>query len=277
MEKKNTILLTVIAIATLLVAVVGATFAYFTAQVTTENNDQNSTNVKAATLASATMDFGKSVTANDVYPGAMVVKSVNVTGTCGGNGNTTCTPIEANISVTPNANVATYFTTKETDNNGQTSDITWSLYRSDKPIVCRNPKQTSTGTPEENGNSTTTTNQYEMLGSCKIADQTLADAIKDMSEEEIAERVNAIAEVTWNAYQDVSTLDSTVLTATSTGNGRLITGATASETAKISIDGSTNDNYYLVVSYRNLGNQNDQQGKDFKIDLGFTAEDITNS
>ena len=32
MEKKNTILLTVIAVATLLVAVVGATFAYFTAQ-----------------------------------------------------------------------------------------------------------------------------------------------------------------------------------------------------------------------------------------------------
>ena len=32
MEKKNTVLLTVIAIATLLVAMVGATFAYFTAQ-----------------------------------------------------------------------------------------------------------------------------------------------------------------------------------------------------------------------------------------------------
>ena len=34
MDKKNTLLLTVIAIATLLVAVVGATFAYFTAQTT---------------------------------------------------------------------------------------------------------------------------------------------------------------------------------------------------------------------------------------------------
>lgn len=34
MEKKNTVLLTVIAIATLLVAVVGATFAYFSASVT---------------------------------------------------------------------------------------------------------------------------------------------------------------------------------------------------------------------------------------------------
>ena len=34
MEKKNMVLLTVIAVATLLVAVVGATFAYFTATVT---------------------------------------------------------------------------------------------------------------------------------------------------------------------------------------------------------------------------------------------------
>ena len=36
MDKKNTLLLTVIAIATLLVAVVGATFAYFSAQTGTE-------------------------------------------------------------------------------------------------------------------------------------------------------------------------------------------------------------------------------------------------
>ena len=34
MDKKNTILLTVIAVATLLVAVVGATFAYYSVQVT---------------------------------------------------------------------------------------------------------------------------------------------------------------------------------------------------------------------------------------------------
>lgn len=38
MEKRNTLLLTVVAIATLLVAVVGATFAYFAASTDTENN-----------------------------------------------------------------------------------------------------------------------------------------------------------------------------------------------------------------------------------------------
>ena len=44
MDKKNTMLLTVIAVATLLVAVVGATFAYFTASVT---NSATSTAVQA--------------------------------------------------------------------------------------------------------------------------------------------------------------------------------------------------------------------------------------
>ena len=38
MDKKNTMLLTVIAVATLLVAVVGATFAYFAIGATVENN-----------------------------------------------------------------------------------------------------------------------------------------------------------------------------------------------------------------------------------------------
>lgn len=48
MEKKNTVLLTVIAIATLLVAVVGATFAYFSASVTsTEKTTVTATTAKA--------------------------------------------------------------------------------------------------------------------------------------------------------------------------------------------------------------------------------------
>lgn len=45
MDKKNTMLLTVIAVATLLVAVVGATFAYFTAT----NNATGTTNVSTTT------------------------------------------------------------------------------------------------------------------------------------------------------------------------------------------------------------------------------------
>ena len=52
-NKKNTILLTVIAVATLLVAVVGATFAYFTAQ----GGTGTSANVTVTTGTAASSDF----------------------------------------------------------------------------------------------------------------------------------------------------------------------------------------------------------------------------
>lgn len=79
MEKKNTILLTVIAIATLLVAVVGATFAYFTATVNT-TGDTTPTTITTKTLASATMDLGSQVVGENVLPGYKVVKTVTLKG-----------------------------------------------------------------------------------------------------------------------------------------------------------------------------------------------------
>jgi len=54
MDKKNTLLLTVIAIATLLVAVVGATFAYFTAQTGTGQ----SAKINVTTSTSDSVSFG---------------------------------------------------------------------------------------------------------------------------------------------------------------------------------------------------------------------------
>ena len=70
MEKKNTLLLTVIAIATLLVAVVGATFAYFQAQVgsgasanvtvTSQSTDQLTFNAVQLVVGPATQaNFGE--------------------------------------------------------------------------------------------------------------------------------------------------------------------------------------------------------------------------
>ena len=58
MEKKNMVLLTVIAIATLLVAVVGATFAYFTATVKDERTPSESdgtANITAVSVAKTTI------------------------------------------------------------------------------------------------------------------------------------------------------------------------------------------------------------------------------
>ena len=132
MEKKNTILLTVIAIATLLVAVVGATFAYFTAQVTTTNDENKTTTVKTYALANAVMDMGSSVVSADVYPGAKIVKPVTVTGTCP-SGNTDCQDVDAVIEVT--SSIPTEFGT----------DVHWYLYKSTTDITCTNTDSSADG------------------------------------------------------------------------------------------------------------------------------------
>lgn len=81
MEKKNTILLTVIAIATLLVAVVGATFAYFTATVTNEGTDKTQTVVKTATLGITYKQGTKVDLGADVLPGKTVTNTFDLENT----------------------------------------------------------------------------------------------------------------------------------------------------------------------------------------------------
>ena len=61
-NRKNTILLTVIAVATLLVAVVGATFAYFTAQG--GGTAQTNINVTTSTSSNSSFELGSSLTIN---------------------------------------------------------------------------------------------------------------------------------------------------------------------------------------------------------------------
>ena len=55
MEKKNTMLLTVIAVATLLVAVVGATFAYFSLTVDTKGYTKTTAEVTSESVALITL------------------------------------------------------------------------------------------------------------------------------------------------------------------------------------------------------------------------------
>ena len=86
MEKKNMVLLTVIAVATLLVAVIGATFAFFTATVQDDRDDSGdtgATSLTAGSVASTTVVGSVSgaagqFTATDVYPGHMEVAALSV-------------------------------------------------------------------------------------------------------------------------------------------------------------------------------------------------------
>ena len=88
MEKKNMVLLTVIAVATLLVAVVGATFAYFTASIQNDYNGQEnngSANISSGSVGSNNTVVAEvdgqagSFEATDVYPGHKEVAALKVT------------------------------------------------------------------------------------------------------------------------------------------------------------------------------------------------------
>lgn len=78
--KNNTVLLTVIGIATLLVAVVGATFAYFSAQLSGTEN-QSTMTIQASNGGSSTLDGGEAIVVKDIYPReeAWVNKKIAVT------------------------------------------------------------------------------------------------------------------------------------------------------------------------------------------------------
>lgn len=81
-ERKNVIFLTVVAIATLLVAVVGATFAFFTTTVQSNiSNNQNKVDVGTAKLASSTIVFdstGDKIDMQNAVPGASASTSFTI-------------------------------------------------------------------------------------------------------------------------------------------------------------------------------------------------------
>ena len=122
MEKKNMVLLTVIAVATLLVAVVGATFAYFTASITnnyTGTEENGKTNVQAGSVAGTTVvtnvdGEAGSFTATDVYPGHKEVAAFKV-----------------NVQDASNTNAKINITYKATTNGFTEGNIKLRVYKTD--------------------------------------------------------------------------------------------------------------------------------------------------
>lgn len=127
MEKKNMVLLTVIAVATLLVAVVGATFAYFTASINqdrTEEGGKGQTQITTGKIASTTVvanvdgEAGK-FTAENVYPGHKEVAALKITATSDNTEATSSSKYNITYNVTKNE-------------LGQ--DVKVTLYRSETPL-----------------------------------------------------------------------------------------------------------------------------------------------
>lgn len=91
--KSSTILLTVIGIATLLVVVTGATFAFFAANIT-GNDNATSVRVQAASTGTTiTYTGGEAVTLNGIYPrdAAWTTKTIKLTSTAVGDATSTAT------------------------------------------------------------------------------------------------------------------------------------------------------------------------------------------
>ena len=116
MEKKNMVLLTVIAVATLLVAVVGATFAYFTATSTTSGNDTttSATTAQLATLSWTAEETGRSP---QVYPGFKAYQAYTLA--AGGTGS-------ARYQLKLTANVDPAF---------KSGDVTYSIYKATSEVT----------------------------------------------------------------------------------------------------------------------------------------------
>ena len=114
MEKKNTILLTVIAVATLLVAVVGATFAYFTA-TSSSQGDTATSDVTTAQIASLNVTSTASEKSYLEYPGGIAVLGAGV-------------KIDKEAVSAGSTSTVDYDVTLSYTNNTST-DLTYSIYR----------------------------------------------------------------------------------------------------------------------------------------------------
>ena len=146
MEKKNTILLTVIAVATLLVAVVGATFAYFTATSSVTGDGNEGTVNTATNIGSVAINQTDIAASNNtIYPGTM-----NYVGTIIQATKTDTTEnFTLDYSLTGTVSVTAAFA----------HDITWKLYKvaasETSPVSCQPVTETATATGTQYSQSCT--------------------------------------------------------------------------------------------------------------------------
>ena len=149
MEKKNTALLTVIAVATLLVAVVGATFAYFTA--TNDVNDQSAGNASATAATVESIQFTTAAIAGSntpIYPGTKNYVGASATARLTAAG---ARSYDVTYTVAGNVTLSSAFE----------FPVSWTLYSSDTdvtPVTCENVANQTVGTEVRYTQSCTVSN-----------------------------------------------------------------------------------------------------------------------
>lgn len=193
MEKKNTILLTVIAVATLLVAVVGATFAYFTATTGNSGDPSSTGEVQTAKVASVTLKTAAAGTSNTtIYPGTKNYAGMTVVAEKTGD-NAAADTRDYNVTYTLKGEVKL----SEAFTAGK---VTYSVYRTESPVsnpvTCQ--EVTSTGAKY----SQTCTLAEELESATKIVDnQEVSGTGATIS---VADQVRSTAGGTYYYYLVVS-------------------------------------------------------------------------
>ncbi len=242
-NRGQTIFLSVIGIATLLVTIVGATFAYFTTQVDTENTSGGSTSGTTATIGNTTVKFEDETNAKLSkleYPGGIAMVGA-----------------KASIAKDPGADTNDYEATFDltiTYQNPTKTDLTWKLYK---------VSNSSPVTLEEKNAIECELNHKEDAGTTM-----LWYAGKDSETE--TDTCKLTGALTTKLGTQVATGTFTKETEADTPvSEESLKGITLSTTA------NPDDYYYLVVEYPNT-TENDaaDQGKVIKFTLGVDSDSI---
>ena len=273
MERKNMVLLTVIAVATLLVAVVGATFAYFTASTTTTGSG-NSTNVTTNKFDGATLTFKEAGKVFDMldYPGGLGIYGATAT-----------IAKQDDNGDDPNNYKAT-FDLEITYTNLTGTDLEWELWMLSKKIE-ELPFEGEEGgfakitkcERKEKTNGTTTYYWYadhEDSSEDYTSGQCDAENIKD----EVTEQGGTlIAHGKFKSGQSDKKIDKTTQTTEEeiqfgVEDPNSITKNQLGDRTLNTVD-TQSKVYYLVVKYPNSGDQSENDaGKTIKVGLAVNAD-----
>ena len=241
MDKKNQVLLTTIAVATLLVAVVGATFAYFSARIV--ENNKTTTKLKSAELEIAFT--GTQEITTDCVNGSMTVGGNTISCVDGnswepGNVGTKIFTVEntSDYDMTFDINF-----TKVVNNFSRTQDLTYSL--------------TAAFTESTNSGYTTSSTVQMVTGGTGVANSTKAPL---------------------SVSNRVMPTDNTSSVAI---DGTVTYGTNTTQIVKIFIPKHTKQQFSLVVAYVDAvdGNnqpvdQNEDQGKVFRATVEIEPNGI---
>lgn len=96
-NNKKELIMHGIIIFSLLIVIIGASFAYFTSNVDTINADNNVLKGNVSSLVDVVMDYGDKIEAENILPGYKVIKTIQIKG----KGEENSVPISISMELTP--------------------------------------------------------------------------------------------------------------------------------------------------------------------------------